>query len=102
LFSPENKPIQEAEKLILLAVSEIKNKGSGWQQQEFSWGKSPILLKSLVVDIKIETADNDKIKVYALDNKGSRSKEIPTLYIDNKASFSTEESKTLWFEITAE
>ena len=99
LYSSEDTPIQESKKLILVTLSEIKNKNSGWNSYgRFNWGTHPTLLKKLAVDITLETSNN--LKVYELTNAGKRGKEIPLKRTDSKVLFSTKGTTSPWFEIS--
>lgn len=100
LYSLKNGPFKKSNKLILITLSEIKNKDSGWNDRErFDWGSAPTMLKKIGVDVVIE--NTNKLRVYQLNNKGGRDKEIPVRYEDNKISFSTKEATSLWFEIVS-
>ena len=101
LYSSDHKPLEESKKLMLVIISEVKNKNSGWNSGgKFQWGNVPTIAGTISVDITIKTASY--LKVYELNNSGVRDKEINTNYTDNKISFSTKEATTLWFEIIAE
>jgi hypothetical protein len=102
LFSPENKPIQESNRLMLVTIGEVKNKDSSWDNGEkYDWGYAPTLLKKIGVEISLNI--NNNFKVYEIDDRGVRSRPIETnLDSSGVISFSTHESKTIWFEIIAD
>jgi hypothetical protein len=100
IFSAENKPIQEANKLILITISEIKNKNSGWLEEKFTWGTSPTLLKKMNVTIEIPL--NKSFKVYELNVDGTRKEGIKTSFKNKTLSFSTNNSNSPLFEIINE
>ena len=101
LCSVENKPIEDSSKLILITVSEIKNRDSGWNDTKtFNWGKDPTLLKKIPVQVIFDT--NKKIKVYMLDSEGERSMQVNTEQNGSLVSFSTRKINSIWFEITVE
>ncbi len=83
---------------LFMALSEIKNTESGWNQEgKFVWGNSPVLLKKINVDVKISS--NDKQSVYEYDEQGSRKRKLSTTFSNNVVSFSTNQSLSPWFEI---
>jgi len=98
IFSAENKPLKESKKLILAFVSKVKNKNSGWKNPEsFEWGSSPVMLKKMNVEIWLKT--NKNLKVYELNNKSERNRQIKIEKENSFLKFSTKNSKTVWFEI---
>jgi len=66
VYSADNLPIKYSKKLILIAVSEVKNKNSGWNGEKFNWGSPPVLLKSMRVTVtskqKSITLDTAELK----------------------------------------
>ena len=100
LYSLENKPIEDSNKLVLIAISEIKNTNSGWMDGKFNWGKAPTLLKHMNVIISLTL--KKYFKVYEIDVQGRRGRKIETTFRNNALTFSTQYSNLSWFEITAE
>ena len=100
LYSPENRPIEDSNKLILIAISEIKNTNSGWMNGRFNWGKAPTVLKHMNIIISL-TLGRD-FKVYEIDAQGKRGRKIETTFKNNTLTFSTQYSNLPWFEITIE
>jgi hypothetical protein len=98
LYSAENKVIEKSNKLILIAISEIKNNHSGWTVDgKFNWGSPPTFLKRM--NIKISISLGKHFKVYALAPDGKRVKQLDTTFENNVLTFTTNNSDTPWFEI---
>lgn len=100
LYSPENRPIEDSNKLILIAISEINNTNSGWMDGKFNWGEGPTLLKHMNVVVSLTL--NKDFKVYEIDDQGKRGRKIESTYKNNILTFSTQYSNLPWFEITVE
>lgn len=84
---------------LLITVSETKNSGSGWNPRgKFNWGTYPLLLKR--IPVKINSSDKKPLKVYELNNRGERKKEIPVTTSKGRDFFSTTQSQSPWFEIS--
>ncbi len=97
LFSADKKPFETSDRLILMTVSEIKNRDSRWDGDRFYWGGPWSLLKKMPVKILMET--KKPFKIYELNENGKRGKEIQSNWKNEELSFSTELSETPWFEI---
>lgn len=95
VYSGDNKPIIESNKLILVTISEIKNRGAGWKNDRFLWGTAPTLMKKM--DVEIDLGVKRKFKVYELDQSGSRIKKDSAEYLH---IFSTKDRNSSWFEIS--
>lgn len=82
---------------LLASVSEVKNTNSGWNWfGKFEWGNPPVLLKKM--NLKILSAKKI-LKVYELDENGSRKMTLPIDNFVNGSLFSTDKSDKPWFEI---
>jgi len=98
MYPTVDKPINETSKIMLLALSEVKNKKSGWKKDRFNWGVSPTLLNKMDAGISIQSTK--KIKVHALDDTGKPRRKIKVKQKEGIATFSTSQSKSPWFLIT--
>lgn len=98
LYSPENKSIQESNKLILVTVSGVKNKNSGWKNGRFNWGTPPTMLNK--INVKVSLSANKDFKIYEINPNGTKGRQIETRIENNILTFSTEESSSPWFVIT--
>jgi len=98
LYSPEGKSIEKSNRLILVTISEVKNKDSAWNKEKrFNWGTAPTFLRNMSVKVILNT---DKvIDIYLLDNKGIRANKIKTQSEGDIIVFSTEGTNSPWFEI---
>ena len=100
IYSPEGKSLEDSEKLMLVTISEVKDKTSGWSDSgRFNWGNHPILLKKMGVKIYLKT--NKNFKVYKIDEKGVKIEQIRTQFEGGDVKFSINGSNTPWFEISA-
>lgn len=96
IYSPQKQLVTESERLIAVALSEVKNTDSGWINNKFRWGKSPVLLKKIKATILLER--NKPSKVYEITTDGKRAAEIESSYVQNTLYFMTT-APTPWFEI---
>ena len=100
IYSPEGKSLEDSDKLMLVTMSEVKDKTSGWGDSgRFNWGDAPTLLKKMSVNISLNV--DGGVEVYALDTKGTRGMQIKTDLEECAIAFSTENSYSPWFEISA-
>ncbi|MFH1061567.1 MAG: hypothetical protein V1747_01615 [Candidatus Omnitrophota bacterium] len=97
LCALDQKPAEESEHFLLIAISDVKNTNSGWKKAKFDWGTEPTLLKNINLDISIP-ADKEAA-VYVLDNSGKRAKKIQLNKTKDMNSFNTQEFNSPWFEI---
>jgi hypothetical protein len=95
LYSSENKPIEDSNALILIALSEVKNKDSGWKKEKFKWGTKPTMLKN--VDIEISLPGDKEWEVCEIAPDGTKGRQIVTSQKDNKLTFSTKRSNSPLF-----
>ncbi|MEW6102049.1 MAG: hypothetical protein AB1481_07155 [Candidatus Omnitrophota bacterium] len=100
LSSADNLALTRSKRLILIVLGKVKNDGSYWKDSRFNWGKAPVLLQRMgtVISLKLK---NEGYKVYALDEKGARKKEINSEYQTDTLTFSTSTADTPWFEISS-
>lgn len=85
LFAIDGKPVHDSNHLILMALSEVKNTGSGWNNNRFNWGVKPTLLKKVRIQLNL----GKTYKIYMLKHDGSRGKEVQF----------QEDSPSPWFEL---
>lgn len=99
IFSPDHKPTESSNKIILVAIGEVKNTNSYWDEyNKFHWGQSPVLLKKM--DLTIRISSETQPKIYLLDNQGKPAKEpISGTFNNSTTFFSTTDAQTPWFEI---
>ncbi|MFH1691847.1 MAG: carbohydrate binding domain-containing protein [Candidatus Omnitrophota bacterium] len=98
VFSPQDKPIEDSNRIILVAIGDVKNTGSYWGDDgKFQWGHGPVLLKQMNLTIKVVSGVTPKL--YELDNKGNRGDEITGIVNGDTAFFFMSKRNTPWFEI---
>jgi hypothetical protein len=97
LYSPKNKPIEDSTSLILVAISEVKNKNSFWKNKRFNWGTKPTMLKNM--DIEISLPSDKEWEIHEIAPDGTKGKPIKTFSRNGRLTFSTKNSASLWFEI---
>lgn len=100
LYAKDSEKLDNSNKMILVALSEVKNTGSAWVSGRYHWGTAPVLLKKISVQIRLKSSN--KFRMYVLDNKGMRAEEIPAKYMDGSVSFDTRRVNCPWFEIATE
>lgn len=100
LYSTDDKPIEVSNRLVLVNIGRVKNQDSGWKNKRFDWGRPPTLLEKIDIEVTLDIDRN--FKVYALDQSGTRGKEIYLVQKNNALTFTTQGSNSPWFEIIAE
>ena len=117
LISLDDKKLENSEKLLLTIVGKVRNTNQVWNNDRTStynsgWGKAPTLVQFIEIEAELKFKEEEKPKVYSINNygelykefdiKGNRNKwilksdeENPTLnyYIVRKLSFESFENK---------
>ncbi|MDQ3814341.1 MAG: hypothetical protein M3347_10370, partial [Armatimonadota bacterium] len=106
LTAMDNQPIAQSKSLLLTALSNVENKGMGWNADRTSvsdqWGTGPTLAEGIPATIHLRTSAS-KATVYALDGRGKRLKPVPAQLKNNRLTFRIGPTyKTLWYEIAAQ
>lgn len=97
VFSPSGAPLEQASKLVLVALNDVKNTNSYWDANgKFAWGSGPVILKGMAVNVG--WASNAKLNVYAMDTKGTRSVLIGSANAGDALSIDTLAKGSPWFE----
>lgn len=104
LTSMDEKPITNSSSILLTLVTQTRNHDMGWNKAHNSvgtnWGKGPTQVLGVTGDVSIQC--HAAKKVFALDQTGHRSMEVPVTIKDGKLTFTiTPQHKTVWYEITA-
>lgn len=95
LFSPNGTKLEEANNLILVTISQIKDRGAEWKNHVFHWGNNGILLQRL--PITIELSLGKKFRVFELDSRGTIGKEIPVTFQNKKTTFNNQKNNSPWY-----
>ena len=88
--------------LVLTGLAE--NTNMGWKNPEKTtvgndWGDAPSLIEVIPAEIEL-TVPAGSVKVWSLDEKGNRAKEVEVKDKNGKATFNVDETYgTLWYEI---
>lgn len=103
LTAMDQKPITKSKSMLLTVVAQARNKNMKWNDAHTSvsqnWGKSPTQVLGVPADLSIKM--DRKLKVFTLDGKGQRVKQIRTQYENGKLKFSiSSKDQTLWYELT--
>jgi len=117
LVSLDDKNLENSEKLLLTIVGKVRNTNQVWNSNRTStystgWGKAPTLVQFIEIEAELKFKEEEKPKVYSINNygelykefdiKGNRNKwvlksddENPTLnyYIIRKLPFESDENK---------
>ena len=99
ICSLDNLPISKSNRLMLVAVGEVKNTGSGWRQGKFEWGSAPTQIKKIGAVITLRT--KKRFDAYELDASGSRFRRLNARYIKDGLFLQTEDAQSPWFEIVS-
>ena len=102
--SLDGEKLEDSKRILLTAAGAADNLNMGWNEAHNSvgikWGQGPSHITTVSATIAI---NSDIKKIYALDGKGKRKKNIPIINIDGKTTFKTSAKfKTLWYEIVAD
>ena len=78
VFSMDDKPLMDSERLLLFQLSDIVNSGDTFSDQSrtqlTAFGQLPLLLRRARCEIALHTGEN--YRVYALSSAGARKREI--------------------------
>jgi len=89
---------------LLVATGYVENTNMGWKNAEKStvgreWGKAPTLVEGIPATITLPVPAR-RVKLWALDERGQRGKELPVNEAAGKAEFRIGgEHRTLWYEL---
>ena len=88
-------------RLLLTLVGRVENSGMEWNAERNSvsdhWGTGPVRAEDVPCTVRLRTSGPRK--VYALNPKGERLKEIDARYNGNILTFDTGRANSVWFEI---
>lgn len=104
--SMDGKPLESAQKIVLLAATHSENLDMGWNADHTSvgsrWGHGPTQVVAVQADVSLLTA-MAHAKVHALDGKGEPTREIASELKGEVLRFTIDGSaKTLWYAIELE
>jgi len=91
-------------RLLVTATGYAENTAMGWKNEEKTtvgpdWGKAPSLVEGIPATIQLPVAA-DRVKVWALDERGQRAEPVSVRNEQGKAAFDLgPEHKTLWYEV---
>jgi len=106
LISLDGNPIKRSKKILLTAVSNVRNKGSVWEEvgkKFLEWGEGPVETNTL--DCSISLKGNYKnTKIWALDPTGKRKEKVKNIQTSKDTlKFNINNSyKTIWYLISSE
>ncbi len=99
LFSSDGTKLEEANNLILVTMSQVKDRGSKWKDRVFQWGNNGVLLQRLPTTIELSLGK--KFRVFELDSRGTIGKEIPITFQNGKTTFNNQKNNTPWYILQA-
>ena len=74
IYPIDKKTLKNSSKFIIVVIGEIKNTKSGWKNDIFNWGNSPVLLKKM--DVGITWLNEKNFNVYEINSNGKRGKQF--------------------------
>ncbi|MCK4500805.1 hypothetical protein KAU11_09920, partial [Candidatus Babeliales bacterium] len=99
IFSPDHSPLELADKWLMVAVGEVKNKSSVWKKKgQFKWGRSPVMMKNIGVDVALKV--DRFFQVYSLSDEGRSAHQIPADKTLHDFVFSTAHASSPWYAVT--
>ncbi len=101
--SVDGRPLQETNKIVLLAATHSENVGMKWNETRTSvgtnWGHGPTQIVAIPADIVL-TTKSKTVMVHALDGTGKPTKQVPASIKNGQVHFSIGEAyQTLWYAI---
>lgn len=99
----EGEDFSSSNRILVTATGYVENTNMGWNEEKNSvgtrWGEPPSLVEGIPAKITLPVPA-ERVKVYALDEKGFRKTEVPVEEDKGKATFMIgPQYKTLWYEI---
>ncbi len=91
-------------RILVTATGYAENTAMGWRNEEKTtvgpdWGKAPSLVEGIPATIQLPVA-TERVKVWALDERGQRAGPVAVRSEQGKAAFDLgPEHKTLWYEV---
>jgi hypothetical protein len=105
LVSLDDKKLENSEKLLLTVVGKVRNTNQVWNSDRTStyssgWGKAPTLVQFIEIEAELKFKEEEKPKVYSINNYGELNKEFDITGNRNKWVLkSDEENPTLNYYI---
>jgi len=105
LISLDDKKLENSEKLLLTIVGKVRNTNQVWNNNRTStynsgWGKAPTLVQFIEIEAELKFKEEEKPKVYSINNYGELYKEFDIKGNRNKWILtSDEENPTLNYYI---
>lgn len=100
LAATDGKPLATSRRLLLTLAGRVENKGWKWNAERTSvgddWGRGPVVCERVPATVTLKGA---AYRVFALDGRGKRIKEVPTAKMAGATRFATRGADTLWFEL---
>lgn len=103
LTAMDEKTIASSKSMLLTVVTQTRNQNMKWNKAHnsvgYNVGNGSTQVLGVTGDVSIQC--NAAKKVYALDQTGQRSMEVPVTYSTGKLTFTINPNhKTVWYEIT--
>lgn len=104
LTAMDGKPVEESERLLLVAVGKVENTDMGWNEEHTSvgrnWGTGPTRCEGIPAQITLRTKVD--LEVYALDGRGFRTQALRGERTDDALTFTIgPQWQTIWYEAVA-
>jgi hypothetical protein len=105
LQSRDRVPLRETTRMILSIWCEHQNTGMVWNAGHTSvdnrWGGDPPIIRPASVDLKLRLSSARTVRLYPLDERGSRREPMPGESIGSALRFQidTGRDRSLWYEV---
>ena len=81
LVSLDDKKLENSEKLLLTIVGKVRNTNQVWNSDRTStyssgWGKAPTLVQFIEIEAELKFKEEEKPKVYSINNYGELKKNL--------------------------
>ncbi len=103
LTAMKGSSITDSGSVLLTATGYTENSGMKWKDEQHTsvgrnWGNAPSLVECIGAEIRIPS--KKPVKVWALDERGQKGKQVPVKMQSGKAAFRIgQDYKTLWYEV---
>jgi hypothetical protein len=105
LQSRDGEALRETRHMILSVWTEHQNTGMSWNADQTSvdnrWGSAPTVVCPVRVDLTLRFPAARALRLFPLDETGSRRGELPAAVSDGERRFQidTGQDRTIWYEI---
>jgi hypothetical protein len=105
LISLDGRPIPRSKKLLLAAVSRVKNQNMEMRRDVSGlylltdWGDDQILVQDVQAEVQLRHEDPNDLKLFRLDERGRLDAELEHFVQQGELRFGIGNQKTLWYAL---